>query len=375
MSADASTRRKREHRLAIADDPTLAVARLNLGVTLARVGKLADAAAAFNDALALQADYGAAHYNLALAQLRQGNNELAAQNFRAALRCQFDNAALRGQYGLTLARLGKPVEAEAEFRKALALGGESPEWECRLGLVLCEQGRFREGRDLIRKGHEVGASRPDWNLPSQQWLKAAERNAVLEENLTAVLADATVFHDAAEWLELARICQAKKQYRSAVRCFQSAFAANPSLATDYRNGGGRGNAARVAVLAASGQGVEALDELARARLRQQALAWLRADVAGWERGLEAGSPEFRDHVRRSLESMRRDPSLAAVRDDAALKTLPDEDGAGFRQLWSSVAELSQMASVTDKATDSTTTTSRHRTLRKSSLQFTSDPVQ
>jgi serine/threonine-protein kinase len=332
---------EKEHRAALAADPKLATAQFNLGVTLARQDKTSEAEKAFQEAITLKADYGSAYYNLGLAQLRQGKNASAAANFHEAIRYEFDNADVRGHYGVALSRLGQHADAENEFRRALALGGEVPEWQCRLGLALEDQGRFREGRDLIRQGHERGVAQPNWNLPSQQWLKTAERNIELEEKLPAVLADADVPKDAAEWLEFARVCQAKKQYAGAVKCYQSAFTANPNLATDYRQGGGRGAAARVAIMAASGQGLEPLDDPARARLRQQALTWLQADVTGWSRGLDTGSPAFRDNVRQSLESMQRDPALAAVREETALEKLPEAERTAFRQLWTNVAELAQ----------------------------------
>jgi len=141
-------------------------------------------------------------------------------------------------------------------------------------------------------------------------------------------------------LEYSAVCQAKQQYAGAVKCYQGAFAANPKLATDYRHEGGRGAAARAAVLAASGQGVESLDDAGRARLRQQALTWLQADINGWGRSLEMGAA-FRENVRQALEAMRTDPALAAVRDEDALEKLPEAERLGFRRLWQSAAELAQ----------------------------------
>jgi Tfp pilus assembly protein PilF len=330
---------EQEHRAAIAADPKLHVAYLNLGITLARRDKLAEGEKAFQDAIDRKADYGAAHFQLGMTQLRQGKNAPALEQFREALRYGFDNADVHGQYGVALARQGQHTEAESEFRRALALAGDVPEWQCRLGQALCEQGRFREGRDLLRKGHERATRQAGWNLPSEQWLKTAERNAELEEKLPAVLADGFAPRDGGEWLEYAAICQAKRQYASAVKCYQGAFAANPKLATDYR-AGGRSAAARAAVLAASGQGVEALDDASRARLRQQALAWLQADIAGWSRSLDS-IPASREKVRQALAAMRIDPALAAVRDDAALDKMPAMERADFRQLWQRVGELSR----------------------------------
>ena len=332
---------KEEFETAVTLKPNNAAYRFQAAYALHQLGITEKAEQEYRTGLALDDHAALAHTNLGALLFERSRYSEAEKEHRAAIAADPKLEVAHLNLAITLARRDKAAEAESEFRQAIALGGDVPEWQCRLGQALCEQGRFREGRDLLRTGHERGASKEGWNLPSQQWLKAAERNAQLEEKLPAVLADAAAPKDAAEWLEFAAVCQAKRQYAGAVKCYQSAFAANPSLATDYRHGGGRSAAARAAVLAASGQDVEYLNDATRARLRQQALTWLRADVTGWSRSLETGSPELLDNVRQSLESMRLDPALSAVRDDAALEKLPEEERAAFRQLWRNVAELSQ----------------------------------
>jgi tetratricopeptide (TPR) repeat protein len=69
---------------------------------------------------------------------------------------------------------------------------------------------------------------------------------------------------------------------AAARFAAEAFAARPKLADDLRFPNRR-NAACSAALAGCGQGQDAakLDDAERARLRRQALDWLRADLAAW----------------------------------------------------------------------------------------------
>src|SRR5262249_61625432 len=70
---------------------------------------------------------------------------------------------------------------------------------------------------------------------------------------------------------------------------------DPKLA-DARQAHLRYNAACCAALAAAGQGEDAaqLDDQERMRLRQQALDWLRADLALYTRQLESDKPA--DHA-------------------------------------------------------------------------------
>jgi tetratricopeptide (TPR) repeat protein len=323
-----------EFRRAVELEPDGAAYHTQLAYALDKLGRPGEAEAEYRAALRLDGGLATAHTNLgALLFARRLYAEAEAEH-RAATRADPRLAPAHANLGVTLARQGKHAEAEAAFRRAIELTGERPDLLCRLGAAVGEQGRFREGYDLIRRGHERGAAAPGWDLSSEQWLKRFERDAELEGRLTAVLAEATKPKDAAEWLDFARVCQAKKRYADAVTCYQRAFAADANLATDYARGGGRSHAAGAAALAAS---AEETDEAARGRLRQQALAWLRADVAGWGRSLER--PATCEKARASLELIQRDPSLAGVRDEAALAKLPEAERAAFRQLWANVADL------------------------------------
>jgi hypothetical protein len=71
----------------------------------------------------------------------------------------------------------------------------------------------------------------------------------------------------------------------------------------------------------------------RARLRGQALSWLRADLAAWAKVAD------RALVRRILAHWQQDPDLAGVRDRQALAALPAEERAEWDKLWAEVADL------------------------------------
>jgi hypothetical protein len=107
----------------------------------------------------------------------------------------------------------------------------------------------------------------------------------------------------------------------------------------------RYNAARAAALAAAGQGQgePPLDDKGRARLRKQALDWLRADLALWTGQLESGQPAARTAVQKTMKHWQEDTDLAGVRDAAALAKLPVAERAAFTTLWANVAALVQQA--------------------------------
>ena len=124
------------------------------------------------------------------------------------------------------------------------------------------------------------------------------------------------------------------------RLYAEAFTADAKLAAD-RTAGHRYNAACHAALAGCGQGEDAakLDATERARLRQQALAWLRADLALWTKDVDGGKPADRGAAQRTLRHWQRDTDLASVRDKEALAKLPGAERGEWQKLWAEVAAL------------------------------------
>src|SRR5262249_39056230 len=147
--------------------------------------------------------------------------------------------------------------------------------------------------------------------------------------------------EGADWLGFADLCRRwKRLYTASARFYTEAFAARPELHADpekfHRYG-----AACAAALAAAGKGADAakLARNERARLRQQALKWLRADLALWAKRSGGAPADKGPPVRQILEHWQRDADLASLRDDTALAGLPEAERAAWRRLWADVAAL------------------------------------
>ena len=99
------------------------------------------------------------------------------------------------------------------------------------------------------------------------------------------------------------------------------------------------SAAGGARMAAAGRGQDAatLDDAERARLRRQALDWLKADLAacGRRADLAADRPTAHELLRR----WQNDPDLSSVRDAEALTKLPDAERAAWQTAWADVMAL------------------------------------
>jgi tetratricopeptide (TPR) repeat protein len=232
----------------------------------------------------------------------------------------------------------RPAAAEAAFRRAIELRPDYAQAHVNLGGSLKDQGRFAEALAAVRRGHDLGSRQPDWRYPSARWVRQGERLAALDARLPAVLRGA-VKPTGAELAELADLCQRyKKQFAAAARLYSAAFAAKPILADDLA-GQHRYNAACAAAQAGSGQGGDAPPDGAdRARLRGQALDWLRADLIALTWTLADGPVGVGRTVADRLGHWERDADLAAVRGDA-LGKLPETERAAWRKLWADVGDV------------------------------------
>jgi hypothetical protein len=188
--------------------------------------------------------------------------------------------------------------------------------------------------DLLPPGH------PLHNLASGL-VRQCQRMLQLDGRLAAVRQGKATPRDAIERLNLANLCQQpyKGLPATAVRLYEEAFSDQPASADDL-GASHRYNAACAAALAAAGKGKDSgkLDAPERARLRQQALGWLRADLKARAKQLNSWWPGAPAQARHALTHWRNDPDLASLR-DKALDALPQPERGAWRKLWAEVDAL------------------------------------
>jgi tetratricopeptide (TPR) repeat protein len=379
-------------RKAVALKPDYAGAHNDLGITLKAQGKLAEAMEAWRKSIDLDPDYAMAYYNLGHTLWEQGNLAEAEAAYRKGLARKPDAAPAGAHFelGCVLVRQGKWPEAATAFRRATALNPDSAEAHCNLGHALREVGHLEAALAELRRGHELGSRRPGWPYPSAQWVKdcerltapvhfrrgmalvvttdrfrqaaeelrrahelsagdpngpdpsglllrRVERLAALESRLPALLKGRARPAGPEEQLCLAWLCQFRGDNAAAARWYGEAFAARPALGEDLATGD-RYDGACAAALAGCGQGADArtLGEKERARLREQALAWLRADLAAWGKLLEKDPGKARAAVSRMLRHWLADPDFNGVRGRPALGRLPESERRAWQALWQEV---------------------------------------
>jgi tetratricopeptide (TPR) repeat protein/predicted Ser/Thr protein kinase len=326
------------HREAIRLQPGYAAAHYNLGKVLYDKGRLDEAAAEYREAIRLKPDFAFAHNDLGNALYDKGRLDEAVAEYREAIRVEPGSACDHYNLGNALYGKGRLDEAAAELREAIRRQPDFALARCNLGAVLLDKGVYRQAAEELRRAQELWSRQGVRSSRVAQLLRKAERLVQLDERLPNVLAGKDWPKDAAERITFAEICQrARQRHAAAIRFYAEAFAAEPKLA-EQLDDGQRYNAACSAALAGCGRGEDAagLGEPEQARLRRQALDWLRADLAGWRGRLDKGKEKARLTAARVLAHWQEDADLAGVRGDAALAALPEAEREPWRALWDDV---------------------------------------
>jgi Flp pilus assembly protein TadD len=143
-----------EYEKAVALDPKMLEAQLNLGLVLLPRDPAA-AVAPFQKAVALAPDKARPRFLLGKALEGSGKLAQATEQYQAAAKLDANDPEIHEGLARSLLALHQPAEAEAEFRRALALAPHSP--QAHLGLVdsLVAQNKSGEAIQALQSYLEV----------------------------------------------------------------------------------------------------------------------------------------------------------------------------------------------------------------------------
>jgi serine/threonine-protein kinase len=214
-----------------------------------------------------------------------------------------------------------------------------------LAMALHRSGDAAESRKVLAKtilAHDWRAI-PFSVLDPSGWvyhILRREGETLIVPNLQVFLDGKYEPQDNDERLALLGTCQFMNRTRAMARLYAGAFAADPSLTKDSAAGHCY-NAARVAALAGCGQGADATDlaDEEKARLRDQARQWLRADLAARSSAFDTGSTATRGAVRLALTRWQNEPDLAGLREQGELNKLPADERKECLALWQELTRL------------------------------------
>jgi tetratricopeptide (TPR) repeat protein len=325
---------------AIALEPKYAAAHTNLGNALERQGKPDEAIRSFLKAIELDPKDAKAHNGIGIALTMKNKLDEAIDCYRQAIALDPKYAKTHKNLGWALQEQGKLDQAKDAYQEAIRLQPDYTLAHWNLGHVLMRLGEFRQAREELRRGHE-----------SAQWVRQCERLVELDERLPDLLARKTTPASAEEGIELAQLCSRNRLYGAAMHFYEEAFTAAPELA-DNLAAAHRYNAACAAALAGCGRGKDAnkLDDKERARLRQKALDWLRADLAAQRGHLEKDAAKAAPGLCQQLQHWLTDPDFAGVRGSGVLEKLPAPERQPWQQLWDDAAALLERARTAEPPT-------------------------
>jgi eukaryotic-like serine/threonine-protein kinase len=211
-----------------------------------------------------------------------------------------------------------------------------------LAMALHRSGQVAEARQTLAAAvlaHDWRASQVNDQDGWAFHVLRREAEVMILPNLPAFLDGTCRPQDNDERLALLGVCQFTNRSLALARLYTDAFAADPHLAEDL-GAGHRLNAARAAALVGCGRGEDAagVREVERARWRQQARQWLRADLAAWGKAWDS-APEAGTRAQVALTGWRGDPDLAGLREPGALDKLSAEERKEWLALWGEVETL------------------------------------
>ena len=232
------------------------------------------------------------------------------------------------------------------YQAAVAAAPANAAARIKLGNALYHKGQMDEAIACYQKAIELDPK----PAMARANLAQAERLMAARNKLAAFKNGSYAPATSAERLGLVEWCQIKKLYHTAAGLYAAAFAAESKLADDLQ-AGHRYNAACFAALAAAGQGKTrpSSTTTSAARLRKQALDWLKADLASRGSRVNSGPPEARPAIVRTLRQWQKNTDLAGLREAAILAKLPADEKKAFTQLWADVTTLLKKAEENPKS--------------------------
>ena len=229
-------------------------------------------------------------------------------------------------------------DAIVEFHESIRIKPDYVFGYTNLGLSLRIQGKIDEAIEAFREGQGQVKTNPALLQSIDRELAATERRQGLVERLPEVIQGKERPKDAEEGVVFAAMCSERKLYFSSANLLEQALRDDPKLAENTQ-AVHRFNAACAAALAGTGQGRDdpKPNDDEKTRLRRQALEWLKADLAFWKN--HDANPAQKRLSNQRLLHWKAVADLAGVRDEEALKGLPEEEQNRFREFWKEVDEV------------------------------------
>jgi len=255
---------------------------------------------------------------------------------KRALAVDVERSKDRGAYPYFLFARGLAELRQGQLDRAIAtMRGDAsrvlgPAPRLVLAMALHQKGQEADARQTLAAAivaHDWRATLCDHQDAWIFHVLRREAERLILPNVPAFLEGKYQPRDNDERLALVGVCQFTDRSVALARLYADAFSADPSLAETLL--GHRYVAARVAARAGCGHGADAagLGAPQRAQWRGQAIHWLQQDLTWWSQTLEDGDARLKAEVPQRLKQWQSDPSLADVRGQDGLARLPGAEAS------------------------------------------------
>jgi len=297
--------------------------------------RFAEAAGAYEAALAVSPDQAIAWFGQGRALQSMGDDAGAIACYRKAIRN--DSEQIDAQVALSTLLLdgGDVTGALDNAQVAIQLNPNHAPAHFAMGLAWRERKDMDQAIEHLRRACELFPECRSMALALQQ----TERWRQLDPLLADVVAGKQT-PAPRQLVDLAELClRYHQRNRAALRLYRDAFAADPEIVRD--TDGGHAAAAAAAAVAASFARDEESEHATpedRAAWRKEALAWLDAQLQAWLQ-VVASQPDKGPVAREALLQWQKDRVFAAVRDEGPLTSLAADEQEPWRRFWADVAGL------------------------------------
>jgi Flp pilus assembly protein TadD len=161
---------------AVAYEPLFAQNYNTLGVTLMRFGHVREALPYLLKAVTLRPGFAEARSNLGLALASLGEIDQAVAQYKEAMRLEPDYPEVQGNLAIALARKGRLDEALGLFHEALRLNPDFADGHYNLAVVLFQQGKTAEAAGHLRTAIRLNPDHADARAMLEGISRAAPRS-------------------------------------------------------------------------------------------------------------------------------------------------------------------------------------------------------
>jgi eukaryotic-like serine/threonine-protein kinase len=235
---------------------------------------------------------------------------------------------------------GRSGYSAAPLHELIERRPEDAEPHAELAALLMSDGKIEEAMAEFRRALDLEPPDSPLAVEAARRLADAERHALLAERLPRVISGEEQPDGGEDYLSYADFACGRRLYAAAVRLYERAMADDPKI-FDPRSSDHRFRAACAAAQAGCDLGFDqpAPDDAGRARLRAEALAWLKADLAAWSDAIAGDESAERDRALDALSRWKSSPNLEEVRGPSRLSRLRLSEQAEWRAFWNEVDTL------------------------------------